>query len=291
MNLLDQKVKNHSEDIKLHYQGRIEGIKIKSEEWNNWTLWSECSTSQREESNLRGLFSSELLLDLEEKKRLLEILSKLKNDNLSGDLWNSRKGYHFHLEFPEMKTKSEQERKLIREYYIKRYNTDLSKRSGMVAQEFKPYFKNEKIVKKLIQTFGNFTSNKLSKECLDYVKNKLKSSSLHGWYTDIKISKCPLIEYSLKNKLKGGTGRGRYFAKNIAIFFLKESKEKAKNMLNKFYSAQGIVGGGDWVEWACSNNHNNFSCKELRGWLRETQKSDVEELTCWRCVNGKAKTN
>ena len=60
----------------------------------------------------------------------------------------------------------------------------------MVAQEFKPYFKNEKIVKKLIQTFGNFTSNKLSKECLDYVKNKLKSSSLHGWYTDIKISKC-----------------------------------------------------------------------------------------------------
>lgn len=181
-----------------------------------------------------------------------------------------------------------QEIKLIREYYIKRCDTDLSKRSGVIAQEEKPYFKGSNITKKLIKQVNNGI-NCLSPECLLYVKRKLESSLQLEKEIHIEVKECNLINYVLKKKIKSGTGRGLFLAKNIAIFFLKNNPKKAKEMLNIFYEVQGIKNGSDWVKYVSNKGFNNFSCKELRGWVRSTQKSDIEELTCWMCKNDKTK--
>ncbi len=287
MNYLNQLVQEHNQDIDIFYQSKIEGITIRGDFWTNWKKYSDCDILQRKESNLRSLFNVEVLIDLDDPLKLPSLLKKLRKDKQNFELWNSLKGYHINIIFLEMENKPIQEIKLIREFYIKRYEGDLSKKGGLVAQEFKPYFKDGKTIKKLITKKGN-ELNCLSVECLDFVKGRLQRT-LHCNVTNINIKNCNLIDYVFKHKLKEDTGRGNVLAKNVAIFFIKQDINKAKEMLNIFYSVQGIINKSDWITWVRNNNCSNFSCKELRGWLRETQKSGVEELTCWQCNNGKTK--
>lgn len=102
MNKLDQMVQSHGQDIKLFWQDRIDGIKVSSDDWTSWNFYSKCTSKQREESNLRELFDNEIILDLEEKERLEEIETKLQQDKLSYEVWNSRRGFHIHLFFQQM---------------------------------------------------------------------------------------------------------------------------------------------------------------------------------------------
>lgn len=274
MNIQDR-MTHFKEQVKVYFQDRLGPFVVKHEDLYCWKNISECSEEEKEKSNLRTLFKSEVILDLEDPKKINQVKDFLEKEKLSFEIWNSNKGFHFHLFFLQLEHFEDWQRKLAREFYIKKTNTDLSKRSGVIAQEEKPHFKSGRI-KKLIEKVDNGI-NCLSPECLAYLQ---QNRPLHSISQTSQIKDCRLIDYALKNKLNENTGRGSILAKNMTIFFLNK-KVNARDWLNKFYAVQGINNGSDWTNWA--KEHNNFSCKELRWWLRQTQKSFVEELTCWKC--------
>jgi|GEM_PF-5852907 len=94
-----------------------------------------------EQINQRSILPFELVLDLEDPKKLEEIKNKLINLNLPFEIWTAGKGYHFHILFNE---EIPEENKL---FYLKNFDVDIQKASKktMIALEGVPHWKSGKI--------------------------------------------------------------------------------------------------------------------------------------------------
>jgi len=173
----------------------------------------------------------------------------------------------------------EYSRKAIREWFAINYGTCLSKKTGLIAIENKPHFKTGN-PKKLIQTYKGNEVNVLPSAALEYAKQQSNENITSRDVVD--VVNCMLIDYSLKNKLKAGTGRGEILCKNAAIFFNNNCpKEKADELMKRLIVIQR-TGDISWIGWVRRGHKSDFSCGELRQWLR-TSQPDVEQLTCWKC--------
>jgi archaellum biogenesis ATPase FlaH len=136
-------------DFKLHYM-RNENNPV----WIGWKPYSHCSEQERDEANLREIMLNEIILDIDNPDQLKEIENKLEKLGLSYTEWETgSRGFHIRLTFPALILCSEEQRKLIREYVIAEFGTDPTKKTGLIAIEYRPHFKTGNH-KTLIKTVG-----------------------------------------------------------------------------------------------------------------------------------------
>ncbi len=274
-----------NQEKRIFLRNFFSGINVKK--WDSWKRINDCTVNELNEANLRELLDNEIILDLEQPKQLGNVLSWLDANNFSYDVWHSgSRGYHIHLTFPELKNYSENERKIIRSWFIKETDTDISKISGLITIENRPSFKTNKI-KQLIKSVDNGINN-IPTEAKKLL-NQQRIINIPSREEQVKIKHCMLIDYSLKNKIKANCGRGNVLAKNAAIYFLNNfEKENAKMLFYDLISFQK-TGDQSWLTWADKERKTDFSCRELRNWLRTAGLYNIEEVTCWRCPYGKSK--
>jgi len=144
--------------------------------WSTWKLYSEWKNANSlNKKVLRGVFSDEIVLDIEDKnyedikKSLLELDLKFKIYDSGG------RGIHIHLFFPEIKNYDESIRPYIKELIIDRLSLgkgDKKKKDNknLIGLEFYQHRKgNEKIL--LFETDNEYyPENKLDSETLRYIQ-------------------------------------------------------------------------------------------------------------------------
>lgn len=250
---------------------------------HKWVSYLEATIKQKEFADLRELTKSEICLDFESKKEGLSAVEYLKTMQVSFSAWDTgSRGIHCHLFFPEMLEPSwtTVQVKRAREWWIKRFNCDLSKKSGVIALEKHPHFKTGN-VKTLIVSVDKGI-NVLPRKCLNYAKN-FKSNPAIMINSRRGVERCKLINLAMYVTLKRDTGRGDVLCRNAAVLFNSKLDDKeAKEMMRLLISAQR-TGSLSWLDWARNNKKIDFSCGELRRWLRNTDQLKLEQLTCWRC--------
>ena len=71
--------------------------------WQTDKTLNELSKLELVQVNLRRIKSEEMILDLEEKERLQEIIEKLDKKKWSYEVWDTgSRGYHIHMIFNEL---------------------------------------------------------------------------------------------------------------------------------------------------------------------------------------------
>lgn len=129
-----------------------EGDKITTTKWvkysklimplNSWDSW------KIDWVNNRTILPNEIVLDIEEKNKLKEVVDKLYKYKFLG--WNvydtGSRGYHIHLYFADAISKK------TKEFFIREFGADMTKSGDrvMIALENCPHWKTGKI-KKMIK--------------------------------------------------------------------------------------------------------------------------------------------
>lgn len=177
---------------------------------------------------------------------------------------------------------NENQRKKIREWFAINYDTDPSKKTGLIAIENRPHFKTGK-VKHLIKEFKNCQINVLPKQALEFAKPYDTITSHDITSRCCVIDECRLMEFALRTKFKSNTGRGDVICRNGAIFFNNNfQKNEADKLMLQLVRIQE-TGSTNWIYWARKNHKSDFSCGEIRQYLRNSGQEIIEQLTCWKC--------
>jgi len=262
-----KKMFNEHDDFKLHF------MKSKTiPGWKSWKKYSECTDAERNESNLRSLFDDEKILDLDEPERLKEITIKLDQEKYSYELWKTgSKGYHFSLIFPELKKLPEEKRKKLRSEFIKSFNCDDSKKTGLLALENTPHFKTGRL-KELLSKKDNGPNILHELEILE-IKEPIISNNSSTIPSDVDAwtKNDPILDYLLntpKEKMKKDIQKNTIVFKNMAVM-LAQLPEKNKNI----YVTQISENTGHPI-----NELNGWITKVLRGEISEYNKN---ELNIW----------
>lgn len=124
----------------------------------------------------RTIFPHEIVLDLEDPDRVDIIKESLQKLNYGFKLYHTGgKGYHFHLFFRKLRSFDEKRRTDIKEFFIKKFDCDLQKKSAhcTIALPGYPHRKTGKL-KELVAENGDYKKNKLDEvlEEFSYFVNK-----------------------------------------------------------------------------------------------------------------------
>lgn len=177
---------------------------------------------------------------------------------------------------------NDQQRKKIREWFAIHYGTDISKKTGLIAMENKPHFKTGKI-KHLVKQYRNCHINVLPTDALEYSKPYETISSEDITSRCVVVDNCKIMQFALRTKFKANTGRGDILCRNAAIFFNNNyASDKANELMSQLVKVQQ-TGSTNWLFWVRKNHKEDFSCGEMRQWLRNSGQEIIEQLTCWEC--------
>lgn len=243
----------------LFYKNNITG-----ESWKEWKLKNECSEEEIEKANIRQIKPYELFLDLEDKKQISVVLSKIKSDNfkINGGRWDTgSRGEHLLLLFPELKNYDQETRTNIRKILIKRYGCDLSKASDktLIAREDKPHFKTGN-KKSLI--FKERGKNKISRWVWEELKkiNELNQQEEINYSIDKEtIKEDQMITYLLAGNVIKQGDRNSKLLKNLGIMLQQAGYDKitAKPIATaiiKSLPKKSVSELLSWIEWSKKNN-------------------------------------
>lgn len=120
--------------------------------WTSWKLYSQCNEEEKQQANLRSVFKSEIVLDVEDPRRIDEITSELVGTPCNWLCFETgSRGYHVHILFDELNNMDSSQVTIIKERIIKHFGCDISKKSdrNLIALEHVPHFKTGN-VKKLV---------------------------------------------------------------------------------------------------------------------------------------------
>lgn len=140
-----------------------------------WMPWNDSPEWLKWNATVREIFRDEVILDFDGPTKeecsdlAVDATLLLRDAGYNFGLWSTgSKGFHLHMRFSEMKDFSEQQKKNARLHFIKKYNADPAKQSGLIAIEHKPHFKTGK--PKILQ-LDNFSErdNKLPSEATENV--------------------------------------------------------------------------------------------------------------------------
>jgi hypothetical protein len=256
-------------------------------EFSQWRFVSDMTSEEIANLTLIEMPKTMVLLDmddcsLEEEKAIMKELDEL---GINYVVWETNRGYHNQIFVDDLENYSDEEVIEIRSNLIEYFGADPCKMHGdMMAIPKRPHFKTGKIVN-LIKNVKDGLNKTLPEQ---FYKIKRKPSPsiklpIIDWDVD---AECSLFEYCCNNKLKENTGRGLTLYKNMSAYLVEKYPEDiARKKFNELCEKQESY-QSQWIDFQLTNRQK-LSCGELRNWLRKTQYLDVEELTCWRCKNGK----
>lgn len=261
--------------------------KVHNHFWPKEKQLTELNTSQRNEFNLRKQFKNEIILDVEEKYQMDDILKKLNEKKWSYDVWDTgSRGIHISLKFKNLGDFPVELRNRIRKYIITEFETDLnlSSEKQWLALEWTRHFKtgNEKV---LIDKINN-GEHIVPKDITDYC-----SKDLHR-QEEIKISnqkllvdyheKDPYLKYVMENTIERGD-RNNILFKNLAIGLSQTGLTREE--INVF--AQQIVSNCPgknvsefmgWVDKALEGKLSDYNKYELMKWSIKNNYPVLYEL-------------
>jgi len=239
--------------------------KITEETWKEWKKYNECSQEEKEKANLRQLFPNEVVLDLEDKNKLKEIIELLKAKKLFYEIWyTGSRGYHIHLFYNNLDSLDFDIRKKIRKIIIKEFNCDESKASeyGLIACFNRPHFKTGK-EKTIIEV--NEGINVLTAKEISFAENEITKEK--SFKTDISKEDIEMFK--------------NYFEKDIFWLWLNKNIEK----LPEHCEFNNIVAKNLAIACIKSKKSNNeieqiikpfiarrkwYTYDEFRGYLKKT---------------------
>ena len=249
--------------------------------WKKWVLYSDAVAWQKIHCNMRGLFKSEIVLDVEHPERIKQIIDSLKNENYSFAVWSTgSRGYHIHMIFPELKNYDEDDVKLIRKIFIRKYKCDESKQTGLIAIEGEYHYKGTGRCKKLVYNHDS-GENKLP---LDILKNFEDAKAKAESWKDVESTKLtrkwiesdPVIRYCLTHEIPPGIGRYDVVCKNLAIGMAVAglSYDEIRGLAGRILANMpkrdwGIDSFMGWVRSARNGKFKNYNRRELLKWFEE----------------------
>lgn len=171
--------------------GDFEVFVLSEDYKSTWRKWLDAREDKDflKKINNRTILDIEVVLDLEEPEKYDMLTKKLEEDKLHYKAYKTgSKGYHFHLIFPELRDKTEQQRKKIKEYLIRKYGCDPQKatsRSG-IALEFTAHWKTGKPKELIKEKKGN---NKLSiiEEALKEYEAEQERNKLREYLSEERV--------------------------------------------------------------------------------------------------------
>jgi hypothetical protein len=171
--------------------------------WPSWKEYDHCTDAEKEQANLRSIAPYEVVLDCESKEHFESTRKQLKKDHLAFMAYETNKGGHIHLKFPELIKLDEKDRNYLRLLFIKKYGADLTKKDEgtLIAIEGQPHFKTGKI-KKLVEKYETTYVSLLSPDIIDEYLNKplqtkqveMDKQNLNGADLVQRIKQIPLAE-------------------------------------------------------------------------------------------------
>lgn len=265
-----KKLKTISPQMKVHFINQTEQ-KI----WENEKTLSNLTNEEVEIVNLRKQLPDEIILDVEEKYRVEDIKTKLKEKGWSYELWNTgSRGVHFVLKFGNLHLKELSMRNRVRRYVIDEFQTDnkLAKETQWMCLEWSKHFKSNK-EKTLVENQGdgiNFIPEDIFKYCqkeLELENEKVLESD--DAFKDF-LTTDPYLKYVLENKVVDG-GRNDMLFKNIAIGLVRsgltrEEIEKVGKAVVKNCPGKNIGEFMGWVSKAVREEYLEFNKYELVQW-------------------------
>lgn len=273
MGLRDDFIRNIikiSPDMKVHFID-----KVNNNYWPSEKNITDLNNTQRAEFNLRKQFTNEIILDIEEKYKLDDIITKLTEKNWSYDVWDTgSRGIHISIKFDNLKDYDIELRNRIRKYIITDFDTDirLASEGQWLALEWTKHFKtgNEKV---LIDKINNGQQN-IPADIIDYCAKEIKT------LTNIKISnkkllidyhkKDPYLKYVMENLIERGD-RNNILFKNIAIGLSQSGLTREEinvyaQQIVKNCPGKNVSEFMGWVDKAMQGHLTDYNKYELMKW-------------------------
>ena len=114
-----------------------------SSKWHDYLAIRDVDSRFTERCNNRSILHAELVLDIDDPYKVNDVREKLYGHNLHFKLFQSNKGFHVHMIFPEFALYAPKEARRLKERLIEYFGTDLMKSSPrtMIALEYCKHWK------------------------------------------------------------------------------------------------------------------------------------------------------
>ena len=255
-------------DVLVHYVNKLTGEKTTAK------LLSQCSKAETEKVNLRRSYINEVILDIEKKEDLANILEKLKESKWSYKIWNTgSRGYHISICFEELEKLPLELRDRYRRKVIDEFGTDTSLASEChpIAIENKPHFKTGNL-KTLHSESESSSINHITFEVLEILRNwneqtKESRAVLSKFYIEHADNE-PYLLYVLNNKVENG-GRHMVLFKNLVALLQSAGKtyEEIMEIGKRVMVNCPDKNMDDWIGWF--NSGMKYIPYELNMWAVE----------------------
>lgn len=262
---------NHS-DMKVHF---VDKTANPIGCWKAEKTISELNLEELNQVNLRKQLDTEVILDLEEKFRLDDIVKKLKEKNYSYVLWDTgSRGYHISIIFTNLKDLDNKIKDKIRDYIIGEFGTDkrMSSHNQWIALEHSKHFKTgrEKI---MVEDYSSDVPNTLPESVIDYCTNLVKDKNfiqIHQPDEEFKnFLDDPYLKYAISNVMTSGN-RNNVLFKNLAIGLVKSG-----------ISGDEIVKLAEAIVENCPGKNIG----EFMGWVNKAMNKELDYYNKAEMVN------
>lgn len=247
--------------------------------WPKWKDWDYCSKEEQHAVNMRTLWPSEIVLDIE-SMNYKHIERKLMKYDYR--LWRSGgRGVHFHLTFPEMENYSQAMRTAIRKAFLKQFpGADQGKASEnvMIQIEGKPHHRSGKT--KTLLYDHSFTDGSIASLPSSIIRKAKETMARE--YSPARIvssdfaANDPLLKFVLTHRIPDGLNRNSVLFKNLAIGLVQSGLSDAelrpiiKNIIaNCPGKSEAELQG--WVRWA-RQEPREYNKRELNAWIHKANE-------------------
>jgi len=273
--LFFEKLKSQYPRMKVMYLD-----KINNKKWDKEKILEELTKEELEEVNLIKQLPDEIILDVENKFRLIEIKEKLKAKRWGYIIYETgSRGYHFVIRFSNIEELKEEVKEKVRKHIIREFGTDeaVAKSKQWISAPFCHHFKtgNTKTILEKALPEVNIVPTDVIEFCLKDITIQSESISLvdenfKDWYkTD------PYLKFILTNKILEGE-RNNVLFKNFAVAIVKSglSKEDTEKLIT-----------------AIVNNCPGKTNAEFMGWIEKVQVGEITEYNKAEIVSWAARYN
>lgn len=279
--MIDPRKEKFLNDLKEVYPAlKVHYVNIPSKNvWPGDKTLIDLTPEDYEKVNLRRIRSNEIVLDLEDAKRLPEIKEELKNRNWAYQIWHTgSRGYHIILFFDELPNYDIDTRSAIRKKIIREFECDESKSSERtwLALEWANHMKMDEKMN-AIKEFREQVDgvNSIPEDVIRYAKEiqELKKEQILVDDEDFKDAlNDPYLLWAQNpdNKILAGS-RNNVLFKNLAILLVRggvkydDIKKLAQIIVNNCPGKRLSEFMG-WVDKAMLGEIKEFNKYELLQW-------------------------
>ena len=249
---------------------------LSRKKWSSEKILKDLTNEEKKQFNLIKQLSNEIILDVEEKYVVEDIIKQLQEQDYSYEVWDTgSRGVHISLKFNNLAEHSLTLRNRIRKYIINLYNCDeaLAKESQWVACPFKPHFKTGK-AKSLIDSVNKNKPNVIDGQIIDYcVKDLAEKERMK---TDNKTilknydKNDPYLNYVLTHTIENGD-RNNILFKNFAVGLvqtglLRDQIEEIGKKIIENCPGKALGEFMGWVDKVFNKEITDYNKSELIRW-------------------------